>query len=214
MMKAKGVWVITAAAVVVLLVVFAVRLAPVGATPRKPLVPVTNGTFTAVYTAKVMCAGGRTFETDLTLTYRGGRLTRAAIDDYEIPLAAFKYPHQPNYIGEILLDLNKVDKIDNETVKRLGGVIHKRRVDPVPHAELPLAPRSRLLIATSFNYSRLVIEGHGEMINATTHSLLMFDDQANVPYFFIVDIIHSSMRRVCNSSFIFMIAYLKEVKPK
>jgi|GEM_PF-1185421 len=214
MVAAKGVGVIAAAAVVVLLVVFAVWLVAVGARPHKPLVPVTNGTFTAVYTAKVMCAGGRTFEANLTLTYRGGRLIRAAIDDYEIPLAAFKYPHQPNYIGEILLDLNKVDKMDNETVKRLGGVVHKRRVDPVPLAESPLAPRSNLLITISFNYSRLVIEGHGEMINATTHSLLIFDDQANIPYFFIIDIIHSSMRRVCGSSFVFMTAYLKEVKSK
>lgn len=69
-----------------------------------------------------------------------------------------------------------------------------------------------LLITTSFNYSRLVIEGHGELRNGTVHGLLMYDDRADVPYFFVIDTIHSAMRRVCRSSYAHIVAYLQGVK--
>ena len=76
----------------------------------------------------------------------------------------------------------------------------------------PLAPRSELLITTSFNYSRLVIEGHGEFRNGTVNGLLIFDYEAGVPYFFLISTIHASMRGFCGTSFAHITAYLREVK--
>ncbi|AET33800.1 hypothetical protein [Pyrobaculum ferrireducens] len=204
--------VVVAAVVVILLVALAIWLSAAYARPGKPLVPLTQGTFTAQYTAEVMCAGGNKFEANLTLVYKNGKLARAVLGGYELPLAVFSYPHQFAYIGELLLDLGRVRSVNNETVKGLGGVVYKRSLNPVPFDKSPLAPRSQLLVETSFNYSRLVIEGHGELINATTHGLLIFDDKAEVPYFFIIDIIHSAMRRVCRSSYANIVAYIREVR--
>ena len=83
----------------------------------------------------------------------------------------------------------------------------------MPHADSPLAPRSRLFITTSFNYSRLVIEGHGEFRNGTVNNaLLIFDYEAGVPYFFLISTIHASMREFCGTSFAQITAYLREVK--
>jgi len=82
----------------------------------------------------------------------------------------------------------------------------------VPFADSPLAPRSELLITTSLNYSSLVIKGHGEFRNGTVNGLLIFDYEAGVPYLFIINTIHASMRKFCGTSFAFIIAYLKEVK--
>jgi hypothetical protein len=207
----RGVWLVAAAAVVAALVVFAVWLTAVVARPPKSPVPITNGTFTASYNATVICVDGRK-TWDLTLVYRDGKLIRALLDGREIPLAVFKYPHGYNYIGELLLDLNRIKDVNNETLKPLGGIINKRVGRPVPHADSPLAPRSDLLITTSFNYSRLVIEGHGEIRNGTVNGLLSFDYEAGVPYFFTISTIHVSMRKFCGTSFAFIIAYLKEVK--
>jgi len=103
--------------------------------------------------------------------------------------------------------------VNNETLKPLGGVINKRIGRPVPLADSPLAPRSDLLITTSFNYSSLVIEGHGELRNVTVNNaLLSFDYEAGVPNFFIINTIHASMREFCGTSFAHITAYLKEVK--
>lgn len=82
----------------------------------------------------------------------------------------------------------------------------------MPLADSPLAPRSDLLITTSFNYSRLVIEGHGEFRNGTVNGLLIFDYEAGVPYLFIIDTIHASMRKFCGTSFAHITAQLREVK--
>ncbi len=210
-MMSRGVWLVATAAVLVALVVFAVWLTAVVARPSKPLVPITNGTFSASYNATVTCGGGgKTW--DLTLVYRDGKLIRAMLDGREIPLAVFKYPHEYSYIGELLLDLNRIKDVNNETLKPLGGIINKRIADPVPLADSPLAPRSRLFVTTSFNYSRLVIEGHGEFRNGTVNALLIFDYEAGVPYFFIINTIHASMRKFCGTSFASIVAYLKEVK--
>jgi hypothetical protein len=210
-MMGRGVLLVAAAAIVAALVVFAVWLTAVATRPSKPLVPITNGTFTASYNATVICGGERK-TWDLTLVYRNGRLIRAMLDGREIPLAVFKYPHEFSYVGELLLDLNRIKDVNNETLKPLGGVINKRIAHPVPHADSPLAPRSRLFVTTSFNYSRLVIEGHGEFHNGTVNALLIFDYEAGVPYFFIINTIHASMRKFCGTSFAFIVAYLKEVK--
>jgi hypothetical protein len=210
-MMSRGVLLVAAAAVVAALVVFAVWLTAMASRPSKPLVPITNGTFTASYNATVICGNERK-TWDLTLVYRNGKLIRAMLDGREIPLAVFKYPHEFSYIGELLLDLNRIKEVNNETLKPLGGVINKRIAHPVPHADSPLAPRSRLFITTSFNYSRLVIEGHGEFRNGTVNALLIFDYEAGVPYFFIINTIHASMRKFCGTSFAFIVAYLKEVK--
>ncbi len=210
-MMSRGVLLVAAAAVLVAFVVFAVWLTEVASHPSKPLVPITNGTFSASYNATVICGGGRK-TWDLTLVYRDGKLIRAMLDGREIPLAVFKYPHEFSYVGELLLDLNRIKEVNNETLKPLGGIINKRIAHPVPHADSPLAPRSELLITTSFNYSRLVIEGHGEFRNGTVNGLLIFDYEAGVPYFFIINTIHASMRKFCGTSFAFIIAYLKEVK--
>ena len=210
-MMGRGVWLVAAAAVLVALVVFAVWLTEVVSRPSKPLVPITNGTFSASYNATVIC-GGRRKTWDLTLVYRNGKLTRAMLDGREIPLAVFKYPHEYSYIGELLLDLNRIKDVNNKTFKPLGGIINKRIAHPVPLADSPLAPRSELLITTSFNYSRLVIEGHGEFRNGTVGGLLIFDYEAGVPYFFIINTIHASMRKFCGTSFAYIIAYLREVK--
>jgi len=211
-MMGRGVWLVAAAAVVVAaLVVFAVWLTVVVARPHKPLVPPTNGTFTASYNATVICGGWRK-TWDLTLVYRDGKLIRSMLDGREIPLAVFKYPHGLSYVGELLLDLNRIKDVNNETLKPLGGIINKRIGHPVPHADSPLAPRSDLLITTSFNYSSLVIEGHGEFRNGTVSGLLIFDYEAGVPYFFIISTIHASMRKFCGTSFAYIVAYLKEVK--
>jgi hypothetical protein len=210
-MMSRGVWLVAAAAVVAALVVFAVWLTAVVARPPKPLVPITNGTFSASYNATVICGGGRK-TWDLTLVYRNGKLIKAMLDGREIPLAVFKYPHGLNYIGELLLDLNRIKEVNNETLKPLGGIINRRIAHPVPLADSPLAPRSDLLITTSFNYSRLVIEGHGEFRNGTVNGLLIFDYEAGVPYFFIINTIHASMREFCGTSFAHITAYLKEVK--
>jgi len=212
-MMGRGVWLVAAAAVVAALVVFAVWLTAVVARPHKPPVPITNGTFTASYNATVICGGGRKFTSDLTLVYRNGKLIRAMLDGREIPLAVFKYPHGFTYIGELLLDLNRIKEVNNETLKPLGGVINKRIGRPVPLADSPLAPRSDLLITTSFNYSRLVVEGHGELRNVTVNNaLLLFDYEAGVPYFFLISTIHASMREFCGTSFAHITAYLREVK--
>jgi hypothetical protein len=120
-MMGRGVWLVAAAAVVAALVVFAVWLTAVVARPSKPLVPITNGTFTASYNATVICVDGRK-TWDLTLVYRNGKLIRAMLDGREIPLAVFKYPHGLNYIGELLLDLNRIEEVNNETLKPLGGI--------------------------------------------------------------------------------------------
>jgi hypothetical protein len=210
-MMSRGVWLVAAAAVVAALVVFAVWLTAVASRPSKPLVPITNGTFTASYNATVICGGERK-TWDLTLVYRNGRLIKAMLDGRVIPLAVFKYPHEFSYVGELLLDLNRIKDVNNETLKPLGGIINKRIGRPVPFADSPLAPRSELLITTSFNYSRLVIEGHGEFRNGTVNALLIFDYEAGVPYFFIINTIHASMRKFCGTSFAFIVAYLKEVK--
>ena len=134
------------------------------------------------------------------------------LDGRVIPLAVFKYPHEYSYVGELLLDLNRIKDVNNDTLKPLGGVINKRIAHPVPLADSPLAPRSRLFITTSFNYSRLVIEGHGEFRNGTVNGLLIFDYEAGVPYFFIISTIHASMRKFCGTSFAHITAYLREVK--
>jgi hypothetical protein len=211
-MMGRGVLLVAAAAVVAALVVFAVWLTAVAARPSKPLVPITNGTFTALYNATVICVDGRK-TWDLTLVYRNGKLIRAMLDGREIPLAVFKYPHGLTYIGELLLDLNRIKDVNNETLKPLGGIINKRIGRPVPLADSPLAPRSDLLITTSFNYSRLVIEGHGELRNVTVdNALLIFDYEAGVPYFFLISTIHASMREFCGTSFAHITAYLREVK--
>jgi hypothetical protein len=210
-MMGRGVLLVAAAAVVAALVVFAVWLTAVAARPSKPLVPITNGTFTALYNATVICVDGRK-TWDLTLVYRNGKLIRAMLDGREIPLAVFKYPHGLSYVGELLLDLNRIKEVNNETLKHLGGIITKRIAHPVPHADSPLAPRSRLFVTTSFNYSRLVIEGHGEFHNGTVNGLLIFDYEAGVPYLFIISTIHASMRKFCGTSFAYIVAYLKEVK--
>jgi len=210
-MMGRGVLLVAAAAVVAALVVFAVWLTAVAARPSKPLVPITNGTFTALYNATVICVDGRK-TWDLTLVYRNGKLIRAMLDGREIPLAVFKYPHGLSYIGELLLDLNRIKEVNNETLKPLGGIITKRIAHPVPLADSPLAPRSRLFITTSFNYSRLVIEGHGEFHNGTVNGLLIFDYEAGVPYLFIISTIHASMRKFCGTSFAYIVAYLREVK--
>ncbi len=210
-MMSRGVWLVAAAAVLVALVVFAVWLTEVASRPSKPPVPITNGTFTASYNATVICGGGRK-TWDLTLVYRNGKLIRAMLDGREIPRAVFKYPHEFSYVGELLLDLNRIKEVNNETLKPLGGVINKRIGRPVPFADSPLAARSELLITTSFNYSSLVIEGHGEFRNGTVNALLIFDYEAGVPYFFIINTIHASMRKFCGTSFAFIVAYLKEVK--
>ena len=144
--------------------------------------------------------------------YHNGKLIRAMLDGCEIPLAVFKYPHGLNYIGELLLDFNRVKEVNNETLKPLGGIITRRIAHPVPHADSPLAPRSRLFVTTSFNYSSLVIEGHDEFRNGTVNGLLIFDYEAGVPYFFIISTIHASMRKFCGTSFAHITAYLKEVK--
>jgi len=210
-MMGRGVLLVAAAAVVAALVVFAVWLTAVVARHSKPPVPITNGTFTALYNATVICVDERK-TWDLTLEYRDGKLIRAMLDGREIPLAVFKYPHGLNYIGELLLDLNRIKDVNNETLKPLGGIINKRIGRPVPHADSPLAPRSELPITTSFNYSSLVIEGHGEFRNGTVNGLLIFDYEAGVPYLFIISTIHASMRKFCGTSFAYIIAYLKEVK--
>ena len=211
-MMGRGVWLVAAAAVVAALVVFAVWLTAVAARPSKSLVPITNGTFTASYNATVICVDGRK-TWDLTLVYRNGKLIRAMLDGREIPLAVFKYPHGLSYVGELLLDLNRIKEVNNETLKPLGGIINKRVERPVPHADSPLAPRSRLFVTTSFNYSRLVIEGHGELRNVTVNNaLLIFDYEAGVPYFFLISTIHASMREFCGTSFAHITAYLREVK--
>jgi len=210
-MMGRCVWLVAAAAVVTALVVFAVWLTAMVAPPPKPLVPITNGTFSASYNATVICGGGRK-TWDLTLVYRNGKLIKAMLDGREIHLAVFKYPHEFSYIGELLLDLNRIKDVNNETLKPLGGVINKRVERPVPLADSPLAPRSDLLITTSFNYSRLVIEGHGEFRNGTVNGLLIFDYEAGVPYLFIIDTIHASMRKFCGTSFAHITAQLREVK--
>jgi hypothetical protein len=210
-MMGRGVWLVAAAAVVAALVVFAVWLTAVVARPHKPPVPITDGTFSASYNTTVICGGGRKMW-DLTLVYRNGRLIKAMLDGREIPLAVFKYPHGLSYIGELLLDLNRIKEVNNETLKPLGGIITKRVERPVPLADSPLAPRSRLFITTSFNYSRLVIEGHGEFRNGTVNGLLIFDYEAGVPYLFIISTIHASMREFCGTSFAYIVAYLREVK--
>jgi len=211
-MMGRCVWPVAAAAVVVAaLVVFAVWLTVVVARPPKPPVPPTNGTFSASYNATVIYGGGRK-TWDLTLVYRDSKLIRAMLDGREIPLAVFKYPHGLSYVGELLLDLNRIKEVNNETLKPLGGIINKRVERPVPLADSPLAPRSRLFITTSFNYSSLVIEGHGEFRNGTVNGLLIFDYEAGVPYFFLISTIHASMRKFCGTSFAHITAYLREVK--
>ncbi len=210
-MMGRCVWLVAAAAMVATFVVFAVWLTAVVAPSPKPLVSPTNGTFSASYNATVICGGGRK-TWDLTLVYRDGKLIRAMLDGREIPLAVFKYPHEYSYIGELLLDLNRIKEVNNETLKPLGGIINKRIADPVPLADSPLAPRSRLFVTTSFNYSRLVIEGHGEFRNGTVNGLLIFDYEAGVPYFFLISTIHASMREFCGTSFAQITAYLREVK--
>ena len=211
-MMGRCVWPVAAAAVVVAaLVVFAVWLTVVVARPPKPPVPPTNGTFSASYNATVICGGGRK-TWDLTLVYRDSKLIRAMLDGREIPLAVFKYPHGLSYVGELLLDLNRIKEVNNETLKPLGGIINKRVERPVPLADSPLAPRSRLFITTSFNYSSLVIEGHGEFRNGTVNGLLIFDYEAGVPYFVLISTIHASMRKFCGTSFAHITAYLREVK--
>ena len=211
-MMGRCVWPVAAAAVVVAaLVVFAVWLTVVVARPPKPPVPPTNGTFSASYNATVICGGGRK-TWDLTLVYRDSKLIRAMLDGREIPLAVFKYPHGLSYVGELLLDLNRIKEVNNETLKPLGGIINKRVERPVPLVDSPLAPRSRLFITTSFNYSSLVIEGHGEFRNGTVNGLLIFDYEAGVPYFFLISTIHASMREFCGTSFAHITAYLREVK--
>jgi hypothetical protein len=212
-MMGRGVLLVAAAAVVAALVVFAVWLTAVVARPHKPPVPITDGTFTASYNATVICGGGRKFTWDLTLVYRNGKLIKAMLHGREIPLAVFKYPHEFSYVGALLLDLNRIKDVNNETLKPLGGIINKRIGRPVPLADSPLAPRSELLITTSFNYSRLVIEGHGELRNVTVNNaLLIFDYEAGVPYFFLISTIHASMREFCGTSFAHITAYLREVK--
>jgi hypothetical protein len=210
-MMGRGVWLVAAAAVVAALVVFAVWLTAVATRPHKPPVPITDGTFTASYNATVIYGGGRK-TWDLTLVYRDGKLIKAMLDGREIPLAVFKYPHEFSYVGEFLLDLNRIKDVNNETLKPLGGIINKRIGRPVPLADSPLAPRSEPLITTSFNYSRPVIEGHSEFRNGTVSGLLIFDYEAGVPYLFIINTIHASMRKFCGTSFAHITAYLGEVK--
>lgn len=210
-MMSRSVLLVAAAAVVAALVVFAVWLTTVASRPSKPLVPITNGTFSASYNATVICGGERK-TCDLTLVYRDGKLIRAMLDGCVIPLAVFKYPHEYSYIGELLMDLNRIKDVNNKTLKPLGGIINKRIAHPVPHADSPLAPRSRLFVTTSFNYSRLVIEDHSEFRNGTVNALLIFDYEAGVPYLFIINTIHASMRKFCGTSFAHITAYLREVK--
>jgi hypothetical protein len=178
---------------------------------RKPPVPVTNGTFTAVYSAKMLCAG-KWSTAELTLKYRNGKLIEAALGGREIPLAAFKYPHSYNYIGELLLDLDKIERVSNETVRPLGGIIHKHRdARPVNFADSSFVACSPLVVKTSFNYSRLVIEGHGEVINSKTSGLLILEARAKVPYFFMLNTIHASMREFCGKSSAYIFALLIEI---
>jgi hypothetical protein len=119
-MMGRGVWLVAAAAVVAAFVVFAVWLTAVAAPPPMSPVPITNGTFSASYNATVICGGGRK-TWDLTLVYRDGKMIKALLDGREIPLAVFKYPHELSYVGELLLDLNKIKDVNNDTLKPLGA---------------------------------------------------------------------------------------------
>jgi hypothetical protein len=105
----------------------------------------------------------------------------AALDGREIwPRLSTRY----NYAGE-LPGSRQGRKVGSRTVRPLGGAVHRRHeAKPMNLADSPLAARSPLRIETGFNYSRLVIEGHGELINATINgALLIFDAEAKVPYF-------------------------------
>jgi len=138
-MMGRSVLLVAAAAVVAALVVFAVWLTAVATPPPKPLVPITNGTFTALYNATVICVDGRK-TWDLTLVYRNGKLIRAMLDGREIPLAVFKYPHGLSYVGELLLDLNRIKDVNNETLKPLGG--HNQQAYRTSRASCRLAARA------------------------------------------------------------------------
>lgn len=201
--------------------------------PRKPLVPVTNGTFTASYAANALCADGRRIMS-LTLVYHNKKLTRIVLGGYEIPLEAFRYPHEIAYIGELLSDLNNIDRVNNKTIdnairallnmpdkvkvdniEALRGFVKKRPRGPAnldrPYSPLMTHPNT-LMILTSFNYPYLEIKDHGAVKNGVINgSMLIFDKEAGVPYFFHLFIIHNSLRRICGRSYAYMHAYLQEV---
>lgn len=198
-------------AVVVLLPLLFI-VSDVASAAQKPPIPKTNGTFTATYTARVLCPSGeRTM--NLTLVYRGKKLTEIYLGGVRIPPAAFRYPHELSYIGELLLDLDMIYKVDNGTVGGFGGLVKKRHSGLVSLANSPYKATSVLSILTSFNYTYLEIKGLGFVKNLTINGLFLdFDEESGVPYAFQLSILHNVARQICDFSYMFIYAYLTKVK--
>ena len=202
------------AAVVIAIIVISglFVLAGAGGVAAKPPIPKTNGTFTATYTARVLCPGGEK-TMNLTLVYRGKRLAEIYLGGLRAPPSAFRYPHELSYIGELLLDLDMVYRVDNKTVGPFGGLVRKQQRGLISLRDSPYKATSALSIFTSFNYTYLEIEGHGVVKNTTINGMFLhFDEESGVPYAFQLTILHNVARQICNSSYMFIYACLTKVK--
>ncbi|MEM4651291.1 MAG: hypothetical protein QW086_05640 [Pyrobaculum sp.] len=211
--RVLGIALVGVATVVLAAVVAALFLmGGVGIAAGKPPIPKPKDVFTAVYEARVLCPGGEKVM-NLTLVYRGGKLGEIYMGGLRIPPAAFRHPHELSYIGELLLDLDMIYKVDNGTVGGFGGLVKKRHSGLVSLANSPYKATSVLSILTSFNYTYLEIKGLGFVKNLTINGLFLdFDEESGVPYAFQLSILHNVARQICDFSYMFIYAYLTKVK--
>ena len=81
-------------------------------------------------------------------------------------------------------------------MRSLEGIVRRwHEAKLVNFVNSPLVARFLLRVETSFNYSRLVIEGRGELINLIVNgTMLIFAAETKVSYFFMLNKLHASMR--------------------
>ncbi|MEM0462605.1 hypothetical protein [Pyrobaculum sp.] len=211
--RVLGIALVGVATVVLAAVVAALFLmGGVGIAAGKPPIPKPKDVFTAVYEARVLCPGGEKVM-NLTLVYRGRKLGEIYLGGLRIPPAAFRHPHELSYIGEFLLDLDMVYRVDNRTVGAFGGLVRKEQRGVVSLADSPYKATSVVSVLTSFNYTYLEVEGHGVAKNVAIDGMFLdFDQASGVPYAFQLFIIHNITRQICGTSSMYIYAYLKEVK--
>ncbi|MCX8136428.1 hypothetical protein [Pyrobaculum aerophilum] len=195
-------------AITITIIAALIIFATAGASVKKET-PITNGTFTAIYHAEILCT--ERVSGKLTLVYRNNNLVRVEFNNKSLPLAIFKYPHNVAKGGEFLLDLRKITTIGNVTEGNVTVTV--RRARPASHDESPYKARSSLIISTRAVIKNLTVPGVADVYYGTFHDSIDFDDVANVPYHFAITIFHPSARSMgCSGAFATIFATLVDVK--
>ncbi len=213
MLRTRSVVIATVLVAVVALAIFAMVGMGTGAGNKKEI-PKTNGTFTAVYYAKVLCAsetaGPQSKITGrLTLVYRNNKLVHIEFNNKTLPLGILKYPHNVARGGELLLDLGAITNLRNDT----NSGVSVQRANPSSHEESPYKAKSSLIITRRAVVSNLTVPGAGVIYFGEFNDIIDYDDVANVPYHFAISIMHPAATAMgCAGSYAAIFATLQDIK--